>query len=100
MLVIDLEAMRCPNAQIRLNAILNAFMNTGASGIEIKSIEPSLERSLRERIAHYDMPLTIAEIKQETINDEHKQKWLAVFDEEDFEDVTTVQSFILQKASK
>jgi hypothetical protein len=98
--VIDFEALRCPNAQIRLNAILHAFLTASSEKIQIKSIEPSLERSLKERIAHFDLPLQIGNIAQIPIDATHRHVWSANFDEEDFGDVNNILVFTIERLQK
>tara|TARA_R110000744_G_scaffold124217_2_gene229693 strand:- start:8132 stop:8431 length:300 start_codon:yes stop_codon:yes gene_type:complete len=96
---IDFEARRCPNAQTYLNMILEGFINSEIKTVTLITIEPSLLRSLRERIAHYEMPISIMDIEECVISDEHIEAWLNDYDEDDFGDVDQI-SFIKVEKNK
>lgn len=90
----NLKANRCPNAQLTLNQILDKFMISGLAELNVLSIEPSLERSLRQRIAHLELPICIDEtIEEIAISTEHVSAWAEEFDEEDYEDVSVIRVF-------
>lgn len=97
MITKDLQANRCPNAQIALNAVLQAFANSSEDGLIIRSIEPSLQRALQMRIEHLELPLRLVCVEKELITSGMRNEWGQHFDQEDFEDVTTQFSFILQR---
>lgn len=98
---VDLLAFRCPDATIKMNAILNLFMESQHETLSLVSIEPSLERNLRERIAHLGLPIEICEIQSKAICDNDKANWGSRFDEDDFGDVTVKMEFhILKKEAK
>ena len=96
-MTVDLEALRCPNAQLALNRLLTEFEQSEHTKLCLRTIEPSLLRSLKQRIEHYDRPLNIAKQQQETITPERMQLWLDRFDEEDFEDVEHIAVFHIEK---
>jgi hypothetical protein len=93
---VDLKAYRCPNAQIMANAALQRFIASGALSMKLRSIEPSLERSLRARIEHLGLPLELSpDVVNTPISQEQREVWLSDFDEEDFEDVNISLTFVL-----
>lgn len=89
-MIADLAAHRCPNAQILVNRILEAFKASTENELFINTIEPSLQRSVAGRIAGYDLPFEIAEVKTRPILQVDLDRWHEQFDEEDTEDVTSV----------
>lgn len=94
---IDFEARRCPNAQTYLNMILEGFINSEIKTVTLITIEPSLLRSLRERIAHYEMPISITDIEDGVISNEHIKAWQHDYDEDDYGDVEQVSYIKIQK---
>lgn len=96
---IDFEARRCPNAQTYLNMILEGFINSEIKTVTLITIEPSLLRSLRERIAHYEMPISIMDIEECVISDEHIEAWQNDYDEDDFGDVDQVSFIKIAKSN-
>ncbi|MBE8232924.1 MAG: hypothetical protein HAW67_04255 [Endozoicomonadaceae bacterium] len=96
---VDLEAMRCPNAQIMVNRVLANFIKSDSQCLHINSIEPSLYRSIKQRVAHYEIAVNTSEGKGQVITEQNKEKWLCNYDEEDFSDVTMVNEIILKKQS-
>ena len=94
---IDFEARRCPNAQIYLNMILEGFINSEIKAVTLITIEPSLLRSLKERIAHYEIPISINDIEESVISDEHIEKWKNDYDEDDFGDVDQISFIKIEK---
>lgn len=95
---IDLLAYRCPNAQLFLNQLLPTFIASGEAVLRIFSIEPSLERSLRQRVAHLDLDVEIdAEVTEAPITDEHRNAWSNDFDEEDYGDVSVIRTFSVRR---
>lgn len=96
---IDLMALRCPNAQVQLNSLLKMFLDSSACfAMDLVSIEPSLERSLRERIAHYDLPLLLdKEVQEVAITGLDIEKWKDNFDAEDYEDVKIKRIYTIRK---
>lgn len=98
MTIVDLEAHRCPNAQIILNRVLTRFSTSQAESLTLISIEPSLERSIKQRIIHLDLPIILERTTQKSISDDLKASWLERFDEEDYEDVCEQQVFSIVKS--
>tara|TARA_R110002020_G_scaffold460762_1_gene679396 strand:- start:61 stop:360 length:300 start_codon:yes stop_codon:yes gene_type:complete len=94
---IDFEARRCPNAQTYLNMILEGFINSEIKTVTLITIEPSLLRSLRERIAHYEMPISIMDIEECVISDEYIEAWQNDYDEDDFGDVDQISFIKIEK---
>ncbi len=95
---VDLLAYRCPNAQLFLNQLLPSFIESGEAELRISSIEPSLERSLRQRVAHLDLNVEIdAAVTEVPITDEHRDAWSADFDEEDYGDVSVIRTFAIRR---
>lgn len=95
---IDLLAYRCPNAQLFLNQLLPTFIASGEAELRISSIEPSLERSLRQRVAHLDLNVEIdAAVSEVPITDEHRNAWSNEFDEEDYGDVSVIRTFSIRR---
>lgn len=93
----DLEAHRCPNAQVIANRVLLAFAESGDNQLVIKSIEPSLHRSLLARIEGQSLAMDIASAESAPINERQRQAWLESFDEDDFEDVQVQLEFTINK---
>jgi hypothetical protein len=94
---IDFEARRCPNAQIYLNMILDGFNNSDLNAAELITIEPSLLRSLKERIAHYELPISITDIEECSIREEHIKAWQHDYDD-DYGDVERPPFIKISKA--
>ena len=95
-MLFDFQALRCPDATIKLNALLERFMSSGAPTITIRSIEPSLERSLKMRINHLSLPIQVYS-KTFSITPDMKALWVQNHDEEDFVDVSLYRDFTLQR---
>ncbi|MBE8232317.1 MAG: hypothetical protein HAW67_01180 [Endozoicomonadaceae bacterium] len=96
---VNLEAMRCPNAQITLNSLLSQFDDSDNKTLSIRTIEPSLLRSIKQRIAHNDHPMQVAETSHTPITEEHINLWSDKFDEEDYEDVTKIEIINIHKVT-
>lgn len=95
---LNLQAHRCPNAQVLVNRALEAFHQSTDSELVIVTIEPSMERSVAGRIAGYDLPLQIAAVKTSPISEKDKERWVVHdFDEEDFSDVGNVVTLTVTK---
>jgi hypothetical protein len=97
---IDLQAARCPNAQLQLNKALEMFLDSNDQSLTVASIEPSLLRSIKERIAHFELPITLLDEGVNTrITEFHQSAWLDNFYEEDFEGVEHITTYTLIKPS-
>jgi hypothetical protein len=96
-MLLNLQAHRCPNAQVLFNRALEAFHRSLDSELVIVTIEPSMERSVAGRIAGYDLPLQIAAVKASTISESDLELWQSNFDEEDYSDVSSVVTITIQK---
>ena len=77
--------------------ILEGFINSEIKTVTLITIEPSLLRSLRERIAHYEMPIYIMDIEECGISDKHIEAWQNDYDEDDFGDVDQVSFIKIEK---
>tara|TARA_Y100000310_G_scaffold195539_1_gene195522 strand:- start:96 stop:401 length:306 start_codon:yes stop_codon:yes gene_type:complete len=94
----NLDAYRCPDATILMRKAISQFMgNTDVNSLCLSSIEPSLENNLKAFIEHQGLPITISKIDSTPISQEQREQWLDNFDEEDFEDVSNINSFYLKK---
>jgi len=97
---IDLQAFRCPTAQVHLNRLLDKFLNSDADEMTITTIEPSLGRSLAERIVILGLPFVLSGHVSETpITDDHIKIWSGYFDEEDFSDVSIRKTYQLTRST-
>lgn len=96
----DLEAHRCPNAQIKVNRVLLAFADSDEKVLEVKTIEPSLLRSIRERIVHQSLSVTVDNVTASLVTDRLRQQWLNSFHEEDFEDIDKQFTITILKAAE
>ena len=92
---LDLKAYRCPDAQIMVNKILRAFAESEHEKIEITSIEPSLKRSIRERIAHFELPISLVSVEELPITQSDLDAWSEDFDEDYFGDVSVKSKYLL-----
>lgn len=90
--LIDFEAKRFPVAQIHLNKVLDAFISSNYAKLTIVTIDPSLRRCIKQRIAHRELPIQLEDnVEHELITQEIKDIWANSYDEEDFIDVNTRQ---------
>ncbi len=77
-----------------LNKVLERFIHSDLTELQVFSIEPSIERSLKQRIAHMELPISIDEtIEELPITREIAATWADEFDEEDYEDVSVIRVF-------
>ena len=97
MMELDLKAHRCPTAQVLMNRILDLFINSEECDLVIKSIEPSLGRNIKARIAALDLNVVIDSIEQSAISQKDIENWLCDFDDDDFGDVTIITQFTIAK---
>lgn len=97
-MLLNLQAHRCPNAQVLFNRALEAFNRSTDNELVIVTIEPSMERSIAGRIAGYDLPLQIAAVKTSPISEKDKERWVVHdFDEEDFSDIRDIVTLTVTK---
>ena len=94
---LDLKAHRCPTAQVLMNRILDLFIQSDDCYLVIQSIEPSLERNIKGRIAALDLNVVIDAVEQSAISQKDIDDWLCDFDEDDFGDVTVLTKFTITK---
>lgn len=96
-MLLNLQAHRCPNAQVLFNRALEAFHRSLDSELVIVTIEPSMERSVAGRIAGYDLPLQIAAVTASAISESDLELWQSNFDEEDYSDVSNIVTITIKK---
>ncbi|MAA93756.1 MAG: hypothetical protein CML22_07175 [Rheinheimera sp.] len=95
---INLQAHRCPTAQILMNRALEAFMASEATELVISTIEPSLLRNTEARLAGLDLKAEVASVHSREISDKDLQIWQERFDEDDYGDVKNVVTIAVSKA--
>lgn len=96
-MVIDLQAHRCPTAQILANRALEMFMNSEDKELVLLSIEPSLQRNLEARLAHNDIKADIVSVSSNDITDRDLQRWQDKFDDDDYGGVRHIMTIFVQK---
>lgn len=95
---VDLEAHRCPDATILMRRVIENFLSSEHSTLEITSIEPSLKRNLIGYIESMSLNLNLDSENAEDITEGNRVDWEPKFDEEDYEDVTQRVTLTLTKA--
>lgn len=96
-MVIDLQAHRCPTAQVLMNRALELFMKSDEDELVIISIEPSLLRNTEARIVGLDFDAGVSSVSHRDITDQDLKRWSCKFDSDDFGDVRIVQTIKVQK---
>lgn len=96
-MLIDLKAHRCPTAQVLMNRVLEKFSQMDESELKIMSIEPSLERNTKARIAGLGLNMSIVCVEQRPLSNTDITKWSSEFDEEDYDGVNGVVTITIQK---
>lgn len=94
---VDLKARRCPDAQVLVNRLLEAFSLSHEPNLVIQSIEPSLVRNINGRIAGMDLKLKITTVEERPINATDISSWSEDYDEEDFGDVQCIQTIAIER---
>lgn len=97
-MVIDLQAHRCPTAQVLMNRALELFMKSDEDELVIISIEPSLLRNTEARIAGFGLDAEVASVSNREISDRDLQRWQDKFDSDDFGGVDVIQTIKVQKS--
>lgn len=97
---INLQAHRCPTAQILMNRALEVFMASEATELVISTIEPSLLRNTEARLAGLDFDAEVASVHSREISDKDLLCWQEKFDQDDFADVGVIQTISVQKIPK
>lgn len=95
---VDLQAHRCPTAQVLMNRVLEKFVSSNDKELIIYSIEPSLHRNVLGRIAGLELPLKVQQVTSTKISNEDVQAWQENFDDDDYGDVQNVVTITLCKA--
>jgi len=96
-LSVSLEASRCPDATIHMRRVIQWFVEQEQSVLKMDSIEPSLVRSLPAYVALEELNIEVEVGEPKQITDEHKALWEDRYDEDDFGDVETINTFTLTK---
>lgn len=96
-LSVSLEASRCPDATIHMRRVIQWFVEQEQSVLKMDSIEPSLVRSLPAYVALEELNIEVEVGEAKQITDEHKALWEERYDEDDFGDVETINTFTLTK---
>lgn len=96
-LSVSLEASRCPDATIHMRRVIQWFVEQEQSVLKMDSIEPSLVRSLPAYVALEELNIEVEVGETKQITDEHKALWEERYDEDDFGDVETINTFTLTK---
>ncbi|WP_288987653.1 hypothetical protein [uncultured Pseudoalteromonas sp.] len=95
---VDFEAKRFPVAQIHLNKVLDAFIASDYNTLTIVSIDPSLRRCIKQRIAHRELPIELSDTVEEVvISQAQKKEWENAYDEEDYQDAITQQYHLIER---
>ena len=94
---VNLLAFRCPDATVKMNSVLNLFMQSEHSTLEVQTIEPSLERNIVERISHLELPLQLIDQNEAVITNNDIALWGDNFDEDDYGDVSVKKTYIITK---
>ncbi|WP_199528357.1 hypothetical protein [Pseudoalteromonas sp. bablab_jr010] len=96
---VDLQALRFPVASLHLSKTLDDFLNSENEKLTIITIDLSIGRCIKQRIAHRSLPLVLESgFLQEPITSEHINSWCDAFDEEDYEDVSFRQHHVIVKS--
>ena len=96
---VDLQALRFPVASLHLNKTLDDFLDSENEVLTIITIDLSIERCIKQRIAQRSLPLVLkSDSLQEPIKSEHINSWGDAFDEEDYEDVSFRQHHVIVKS--
>lgn len=96
-MIIDLKDYRCPNAQVALTRVLEAFEISSTNELTIITIEPSLERALVHRIEHMSYSMLITQATSRDITDEIVTSWGVDVDEDDISDVDQQHTLVVTK---
>ncbi|BDA63069.1 hypothetical protein [Shewanella xiamenensis] len=96
-MIVDLKDYRCPNAQVALTRVLEAFEICSTNELTIITIEPSLERSLVHRIEHMSYSMLITQATSRDITDEIVTAWGVDVDEDDISDVDQQHTLVVTK---
>lgn len=97
---LDLQAFRCPTAQQYAMKALTLYAGTDGVEMVIVTVEPSLGRDIRHRIAHLGLPFDLQLCPDRPITDEIRASWSERFDEEDYSDVEVQRVFKLVRVVK
>jgi hypothetical protein len=93
---ISLEALRCPDATRMMRRAIDQFLKTDDNVLKLSTIEPSMERNIKAFIGMESLPVSFTSSTRPITEDDHRA-WLEHFDEEDFEDVSTINTFTIQR---
>lgn len=96
-LSVSLEASRCPDATIHMRRAIQWFMEQEQDVLTMDSIEPSLVRSLPAYVALEELNIDVQIGHPTQITEQHKALWESNYDEDDFGDVETINTFTLTK---
>lgn len=89
MLEHDLEALRCPDATIQMRKVIECFVGGASEALTLKTIEPSLIRSLEAFNVEKEYGLII-ETSSVNITEAQRSTWAEDYYEEDYSDVDKV----------
>lgn len=96
MLVRDLEALRCPDATIKMRKAIKEFMQGSQTTLELRSIEPSLKRNIEAFNVENGLGLSVS-TRTIGISAEQRLTWKENYYEEDYSDVSHIIIHILQR---
>jgi hypothetical protein len=96
---INLQAHRCPTAQVLMNRALEVFIASDAEELAISSIEPSLLRNTEGRIAGLDLPAKVTTVHSRPISQKDIELWQEKYDHDDYGDVKEVVCITIQKTA-
>ena len=96
-MLVDLQAHRCPNAQVLMRRALDVFADSALVAMTLISIEPAMQRSIIGRLSVMDEGLSLMSVSSRLITENDVKGWVEGFDEEDYQDVTEVWSFVISK---
>jgi hypothetical protein len=96
-MIIDLKAARCPDATLYMTKSLEVFYHSEDSTLELSSIEPSMARNLKYRLAMLYPDYEITEVATRAITSDDIACWLEDFDEEGYESVSVVSTFTVKR---
>lgn len=80
--VINLSALRCPDATVKMRRVIHAFIDSSVTSIAIESLEPSFVNSIPAILATFEQPIELTSITERAIEPKEREDW----DESDIED--------------